>query len=794
MDSIPTTTMKSLRSAALLSIAFLASATAHSTRKSLNFGPRHPTARYVTEPQVTSTFMASSDPYDVAKSFLSVYTTSDYFIREDSYTDRNTGVTHVYVRQKVDGLEVADGDMNLNIRDGRVLSYGDSFYRGAAPASTDKRPSTSHASHCADLANEKMTVSGGDPQMVFAELSNTPDELYTHNCARPLAAVQEALTANGVNDSHDPRRAALYFMIAAHADQATVDDLTRDFDKHINRMTVAHETHFVGNDAHPTAIISGLPGSVNPVKARVVYVQSPTEDNETELHAVWRMEVEMQDNWYEAYVSASDPSSIVSVVDWASDSPVPPPGGKLNALEAKLATGHVASENKVGSYKVWKWGLNDPESGDRSVEEAWHDKIASPLGWHTISKKNNPTGSPAWLGKHDKHGDDQTYLNFTTTWGNNVFAHENWEGRNNWVSNYRPDAGAGLKFEFKYDPKTGLDESPAESPKDYIDLSVTQLFYTSNMVHDLYYRYGFDEISGNFQQDNYGRGGKEGDGVIANSQDGSGYNNANFMTPPDGQNGRCRMYVWNTASPYRDGDLEAGIVIHELTHGLSTRLTGGPANSGCLGWGESGGMGEGWGDFLATTIRSTKDYKDFAMGSWAANQVNGIRNYVYSTNITVNPSTYKTLDKPGYWGVHAIGEVWAEILWVVSQRMIAKHGYSETLFPPQPLEDGTIPIGDFYRPQVMGKPLVPKHGNTLMTQLVISAMKLQPCRPSFFDARDAIIQADELLTGGENFCELWAGFSSRGMGTDASLRGGTPWGGGVHTDGFKLPAKCKSNE
>lgn len=67
------------------------------------------------------------------------------------------------------------------------------------------------------------------------------------------------------------------------------------------------------------------------------------------------------------------------------------------------------------------------------------------------------------------------------------------------------------------------------------------------------------------------------------------------MTPPDGQNGRMRMYLWNTAVPYRDGDMEAGIVIHELCHGLSTRLTGGPANSGCLGWGESGGMGEGWG-------------------------------------------------------------------------------------------------------------------------------------------------------------------------------------------------------
>ena len=59
----------------------------------------------------------------------------------------------------------------------------------------------------------------------------------------------------------------------------------------------------------------------------------------------------------------------------------------------------------------------------------------------------------------------------------------------------------------------------------------------------------------------------------------------------------------------------------KYTHGISTRLTGGPANSGCLPWGESGGMGEGralapeqpnrayvafegWGDFLATMVRS----------------------------------------------------------------------------------------------------------------------------------------------------------------------------------------------
>ena len=256
-----------------------------------------------------------------------------------------------------------------------------------------------------------------------------------------------------------------------------------------------------------------------------------------------------------------------------------------------------------------------------------------------------------------------------------------------------------------------------------------------HQIHDLYYRYGFDEPSGNFQQYNFGRGGDEDDGVIANAQDGSGYNNANFMTPPDGQNGRMRMYTWNVhGAPFRDGDLEAGIVIHEFSHGLSTRLTGGPKDSGCLGWGESGGMGEGWGDFLATTIRSHEKYSDYPMGAWAAGQVNGIRYFPYSTNMTINPSTYKTLDGGGYWGVHAIGEVWAEILFIVSNKLIEKHGWSETLFPPQPKEDGTVPIGDFYRPQEFNadgspKPLIPKHGNTLITQLVISGMKLQPCRP-----------------------------------------------------------------
>jgi extracellular elastinolytic metalloproteinase len=61
-------------------------------------------------------------------------------------------------------------------------------------------------------------------------------------------------------------------------------------------------------------------------------------------------------------------------------------------------------------------------------------------------------------------------------------------------------------------------------------------------------------------------------------------------------------------------------------------------------------------------------------------------------------------------------------------------------------------------------------------------MKLQICRPTFFDARDAIIQADQVLTGGENFCTLWEGFASRGLGQDATVVGQTPWGGGIRTN------------
>ena len=56
----------------------------------------------------------------------------------------------------------------------------------------------------------------------------------------------------------------------------------------------------------------------------------------------------------------------------------------------------------------------------------------------------------------------------------------------------------------------------------------------------MFYLYGFTEAAGNFQENNFGKGGVGNDAVQANAQDGSGYNGANFATPPDGARPRMR--------------------------------------------------------------------------------------------------------------------------------------------------------------------------------------------------------------------------------------------------------------
>lgn len=83
--------------------------------------------------------------------------------------------------------------------------------------------------------------------------------------------------------------------------------------------------------------------------------------------------------------------------------------------------------------------------------------------------------------------------------------------------------------------------------------ATTQLFYTTNWLHDYWYDSGFDEEAGNAQESNYGRGGEEGDVLNAQAQDkalgvsgaGAARNNANMSTPRDGTSPRMQMYLWS---------------------------------------------------------------------------------------------------------------------------------------------------------------------------------------------------------------------------------------------------------
>ena len=578
---------------AAVAAAGLAGALAHdshqvSRRKTLSFGPVLPHASYHINPVYHTSLLRAQDPFEVAQIFVEDLIRDipggSYQIRKDSYTDQATGVTHIYARQYMNGIEVADGDINLNVKDGVVLSYGDSFFRPQNGASihTMARDVDPHSDYCRSLEREVVNqlkhIDAAKPHHgVDRQALGQLGDLYDWNCQFVnLPDFMESPDFASAEDaaSGDVTRALLQFMIAATPSEDMSAEMLANTAKYLSGMRVTFEHHLTGEHA-PTFTVENVPDAVNPVKGRLAFVQVPNGD-ETALSLVWKFEVEMKDNWYEAAISAEAPHRIISVVDWASDSPVP-----VAPIPPK--------DQEGATYNVFAWGINDPSVGERSIQKENFDALASPLGWHALPYSKDPSS------KNLRLKDASAIRNTTTTWGNNVFAHEDWEGRNNWLSNYRPDAGASKAFDYTYKPKQTTTEDALEEAQKYINATVTQLFYTSNLVHDLYYRYGFTEVAGNFQQHNFGRGGQENDAVIANAQDGSGYNNANFMTPPDGQNGRCRMYLWNTANPYRDGDLEAGIVIHELSHGLSTRLTGGPANSGCLGWGEAGGMGEGWG-------------------------------------------------------------------------------------------------------------------------------------------------------------------------------------------------------
>jgi len=65
-------------------------------------------------------------------------------------------------------------------------------------------------------------------------------------------------------------------------------------------------------------------------------------------------------------------------------------------------------------------------------------------------------------------------------------------------------------------------------------------------------------------------------------------------------------------------------------------------------------------------------------------------------------------------------------------------------------------------------------GNNIALQIVTDALKMQPCRLGFVDARDAVLSAIEINTmipeadKQEITCNVWGVFARRGLGVSAN--------------------------
>ena len=569
----------------------------------------------------------------------------------DQYASRHTGVTHVYLQQRFDGIEVKNGISSLSIGpDGTVVHVGQRFVSGLAGK-----------------------VSG-----------------------------RAALSAPQAFD-----RAAAELELAPPAEVRVLEER---------------------GEADRSSMLSDGGVSRADVPARLVYQRVGGH-----LRLAWDLTIDAEgkDNWWSVRIDAEN-------------------GRMLDASD------YVAHEQ----YEVYPLPIESPihtspappADARQIVVDPFTASAASPFGWHDTDGAAGPE--------------------FTITRGNNVHAYADTNADNapDGGANAEPDGGAGLDFTGAVVP---LDLS--QQPSTYPQASIANLFYWSNVIHDVLWEYGFDEASGNFQVNNYGNGGLGGDDVRAESQDGAGNCNANFGTPPDGQRPRMQMFTCTNASPRRDGSFDHNVITHEYGHGVSNRLTGGPAAAGCLSNLEQ--MGEGWSDYLGLMLtQETGDAGPDARGTGtylfgqAANGP-GIRPAPYSTNTAVNNFTYSNIS--GVSIPHGVGFVWATMLWDMTWNLIDEYGFN----------------ADVYDDWTTG-------GNNLALQLVMDGMKFQPCSPGFVDGRDAILAADDALTGtggfftGANQCSIWDAFAGRGLGVSADQGDSNSVGDG--TQAFDLPAACET--
>lgn len=275
-------------------------------------------------------------------------------------------------------------------------------------------------------------------------------------------------------------------------------DIQRTKDDHGNNVFVASE---VSSELIPVSLCYTLDGE--------------------DLKLAWDLSLLHGNNWWSVRVDATT-GTIINQIDWMVSCSFGEAGDCTNhkhsiAPQAEAQVMMPAPPPSTDTYRVLPIPTESPYHGPDQLVVGPFDAVASPFGWHD---DNGVAGEE-----------------YTITRGNNVYASEDTDDDNQ--PGYSPDGGPSLNFDFTWNLN--------QSPTGFWDPAITNLFYMNNIMHDVFYHYGFDEAGGNFQENNYGNGGNQSDYVNADAQDGSGTNNANFGTPPDGQNPRMQMYIWTAA-------------------------------------------------------------------------------------------------------------------------------------------------------------------------------------------------------------------------------------------------------
>jgi MYXO-CTERM domain-containing protein len=232
----------------------------------------------------------------------------------------------------------------------------------------------------------------------------------------------------------------------------------------------------------------------------------------------------------------------------------------VNAKDGSIFERMSITQSEAFNYRVFadSTGMKQPADGPQT------DYSPHPTGAQDKSKPNplyaqpnlvsmdgfnkNPTGAAdPWLP-----------ATATDTNGNNVNAYS--DNNTTDENGYTPNSGdvratttSDKTFDRVYDPtKDPQYDDPTAVPPVFNNTqrmaAVTQLFYTTNWLHDYWYDSGFTEAAGNAQASNFGRGGLEGDPLKVEAQDDAPWgtrNNANMSTRAEGTSPVMQMYLWS---------------------------------------------------------------------------------------------------------------------------------------------------------------------------------------------------------------------------------------------------------